>query len=165
MKSHHRRSVVIAGSCLLLLFNMPVTAETSAHDAHQHNHDEHAVSTLSLDQGKKWQTDAPLRKGMLSINQAAMGATNAFHDDALTQPEAQKLATHINQQVEYLVENCKLEPQADAVLHVLIGDLMSGAGELSKQASSSQGLPRIVGVLQQYPKYFDHPGWGQVTHE
>ncbi len=163
MKYHHRISSVLAGSCLSLLINMPLLAETGAHDAHQH--DGHAAAALSLDHGKKWQTDAPLRQGMQSINDAVMKAVPAFHHDALTKPEAEKLASHINTQVEYLVENCKLAPQADAVLHVFIGDLLAGAGELKKQPLSGQGLPRIVGVLQQYPEYFDQPAWDEIIHE
>ena len=140
-------------------------AESSAAGAHQHGHDEHAAAALSLDHGKKWQTDAPLRKGMQSINDAVMNAVVAFHQDALTKPDAEKLARHINSQVEYLVANCKLEPQADAVLHVFIGDLLAGADKLSQDPLSNQGLPRIIKVLQQYPDYFDHQGWNEVTHE
>lgn len=163
MKLHHRISALISASCLSLLITMPVMAETSEHDAHQH--EGHAASALSLNQGAKWHSDAPLRQGMQSINDAVINAVPDFHRDALTKPDAEKLASHINKQVEYLVANCKLEPQADAVLHVFIGDLLAGADELAKQPLSMQGLPRIVGVLQQYPNYFDQPGWKAISHE
>lgn len=165
MKSHLRISVVLASTCLSLLINMPLMAETSVTEAHQHGHDEHATSMLSLDQGKKWQTDAPLRQGMKNINDAVMNAVSAFHNQTLTKTDAVKLAEYINGQVEYLVANCKLEPQADAVLHVFIGDLLTGADKLSKEPLSNQGLPHIVKVLQQYPNYFDHQGWHEVIHE
>jgi hypothetical protein len=165
MKYQHRISALVAGSCLALFTTMPLVAQTSAQDTHQHKHDGHAASALSLNQGKQWQTDAPLRQGMQSIKEAVQKAVPAFHQGTLTKPDAEKLASHINAQVEYLVTNCKLQPQADAVLHVFIGDLIAGADELAKQPSSMQGLPRIVGVLQKYPDYFDHPGWKGISHE
>lgn len=161
MKSYQTLSTALAAICLSLLINAPAGAAGE----HDHGHDAHAASTLSLDHGKKWQTDAPLRKGMMSIKHEAMNAADAFHHDALTKPDAEKLAKHITGQVDYLVENCKLEPQADATLHVLIGDLLSGADALSKQPLSSEGLPRIVKVLQLYPDYFDHQGWSGIEHD
>lgn len=164
MKFHRSFSMLVTVTSLLLLINMPLNAQTDAADAHQHDHDKHASSALSLDQGKKWQTDAPLRKGMQSIRDAVMKSADAFHKNALAKKEAEKLGKHINAQVEYLIENCKLEPKADATLHVLIGDLMAGANALSKQPLSKQGLPGVVKVLQLYPDYFDHKGWEKIVH-
>lgn len=158
MKLNRRLLIAFAATCLSLTITAPLKAETNAAD-HSHGHDEHAAAGLSLDQGKKWQTDAPLRQGMLSIKDAAMKAAGAFHHDALTKPDAEKLAKHVNDQVAYLVANCKLEPQADATLHVLIGEMLQGAEILSKKPLSADGLPKIIKTLQMYPDYFNHPGW------
>ena len=108
---------------------------------HQHSHaqNEHAASGLSLDHGKKWQTDAPLRQGMQSINDAVMKAVPAYHQETLTKTDADELARQINDQVNYLVANCKLEPGADATLHVLIGDLLTGAAKVSNEPLSPAG--------------------------
>lgn len=165
MKSHHMLTAMVAAVSLSLFFSAPLKAETGADEMHDHGHDEHAASALSLDHGKKWQTDAPLRKGMMSIRHEAMNAADAFHQHALSQSQADSLAKHIHAQVEYLVENCKLEPQADATLHVLIGDLLAGAGALAEQPLSNQGLPRIIKALQLYPDYFEHPGWAAIQHD
>ena len=163
MTLHHRIFTVIISSCISLAFTSPIQAETGVID--HHNHDTHAASGLSLDHGKKWQTDAPLRKGMQSINDAVKKAVPAFHHDVLTSKEAEQLAKQVNDQVTYLVTNCKLEPQADAVLHVLIGELLSSAEKLSKDPLSNRGMPGLVKVLQLYPVYFDHQGWKGVTDE
>ena len=163
MKFHYKISNLIAASCMSLFITMPVMAQTSVHDEHQHQG--HAASSLSLDQGNKWHSDAPLRQGMQSINEAVINAVPVFHRDALTQSDADALANHINKQVEYMVANCQLTQQADAVLHVFIGDLLAGADQLAKHPTSMQGLPRIVGVLQKYPKYFDQPEWKEISHE
>ncbi len=158
MKFNRKLLIAFAGACLSLAITSPLTAQTNTAD-HNHSHDGHGASALSLDQGKKWQTDAPLRQGMQSINDAAMKAVPAFHDDKLTADDAEKLAKHINHQVAYMVANCKLEPKADATLHVLIGDLLMGAETLSKEPASMQGLPQIIKALSTYPEYFNHPGW------
>lgn len=159
--------IVLASACLSLPISAPLQAQTDtdAHHSHGHGHDEHAAAGLTLDQGKKWQTDAPLRKGMQSIHAAVMSAAPAFHHNTFTQQDADNLARHINEQVTYMVNNCKLEPKADATLHVLIGDLLTGADALTKTPSSNQGLPRMVKVLQVYPDYFDHQGWVMVPVE
>jgi hypothetical protein len=162
MKLFKNISGLAAAICLTLLTTMPVMAQTSGHDEHQHN--DHGATGLSLNQGEKWHSDVPLRQGMQSINHAVIDAVPAFHRGALTQPNAMQLAKHINEQIEFLVQNCKLTPQADAVLHIVIADLLAGAAELAKQPSSMQGLPRIVGALQQYPIYFDQPGWTEISH-
>jgi hypothetical protein len=152
-------TLLVASACLVLLTAIPAIAKDSAH---QHN--DHAAKKLSLDEGKKWQSDAPLRQGMQSINDAVIDAVPAFHQDKLTRSDAKQLAELINKQVQYLVQNCKLSPQADAVLHVIIADLLAGADELANQPLSMQGLPRIVGALQQYPKFFEQPKWRQINH-
>lgn len=134
---------------------------TLAETDHQHNHaqNQHAVTDLSLNHGEKWKTDAPLRQGMQSINASVKNAVEDYHQQKLTKAQSAELATQINAQVNYMVENCKLEPAADATLHVLIGDLLNAADKVSKDPMSGQGMPQLVKTLMLYPKYFDHPGW------
>ena len=143
----------------LLITATQLQAETQAADQHSRKHEGHAASVLKLDHGNKWQTDEPLRKGMQSINDEVMKSLPAYHGKSLTRTEADKLGKHINQQVTYIVQNCKLEPRADAVLHVLIGDLLAGTEHLAGEPLSEQGMPVIVKTLRTYPDYFEHPGW------
>ena len=144
----------------LLLSSQSLYAETGE-SGHDHGHHGESDSTLSLNEGEKWKTDAPLRQGMQKINHAFMSLAPAFHNDTLTKPEAVQLAKSINQQVDYLIANCKLEPKADTSLHVLISELLEGASVVSKQPLSMQGMPRIHKALMQYPDYFDHSGWSE----
>ncbi len=141
-------------------------AETSMAD-HQHSHgqSEHTASGLSLDHGQKWKTDVPLRKGMQSISDAVMNSVPAYHHDTLNKADAEQLASHINDQVNYLIANCKLEPGADATLHVLIGELLTAATKVSSEPSSPQGMPHLVKTLQLYPDYFEHQGWNKITEK
>jgi hypothetical protein len=61
-----------------------------------------------------------------------------------------------------MVENCKLEPEPDAALHVLIGRLLSAAGAVREDPGSPDGVPQLVAVLHDYGATFDHPGWSQL---
>ena len=133
------------------------TVEQTTDHSHDKEHSEHADMGMVLNEGEKWATDAPLRKGMQSIHDVVKKSEKAFEDKTLTQKEGEVLASHINSQLMYMVENCELQPKADASLHVIIGEMMQGIGELSKVPNSEGGFPRIHKALIQYPKFFDHP--------
>jgi hypothetical protein len=126
------------------------------HAGHAHDHG-HGAAVLALNDGKRWETDQPLRTGMQRIRDASSGVIAA--ERPLTKEEAKALATALQDAVGYLMQNCRLEPRADATLHVLITDLLSGAGLLAENPSSPEGAALILRALQRYPEYFDHPGW------
>lgn len=166
MKSIHRLWLALISSFIIFANLGTLQAETSMSD-HQHSHgqSEHAASGLSLDHGQKWKTDAPLRQGMQSISDAVMKTVPAYHAETLTKIDAEQLARHINDQVNYLVANCKLEPGADATLHVLIGDMLTAATKVANEPLSSQGMLHLVKTLQLYPDYFEHQGWNEITEK
>jgi len=158
--------IALLGGFFTLINAGILPAEThSVERQHSHGQEEHAVSGLNLNHGEKWKTDAALRQGMQAINNAVRRAVPAYHDDALTKTDADKLAKQINEQVNYLVANCKLEPGADATLHVLIGELLTAAARQSEEPLSGQGVSVMIDTLQQYPVYFDHPGWNELIEE
>lgn len=132
---------------------------------HAHNHSEvhdHAQSdatALALDNGKRWETDQPLRTGMERIRDAASPVLAAHARGSVTPDEAKGLSASIQENVNYLMQNCKLEPKADAALHVLITDLLMGAGLLVENPQSKEGATLIVDALRHYPEYFNDPGW------
>ncbi|MEO8159014.1 MAG: hypothetical protein ABI648_14550 [Betaproteobacteria bacterium] len=127
--------------------------------AHQHPAGTHQ---LTLDAGKKWATDQPLRKGMETIRNAVAAETKAIHAGKQTDAGYDALAGKVDAQVGYIVQNCKLKPEADAQLHVLIGEIMQGVDIMRGKdplAKRAQGAEKIVTAFNTYPKYFDHPGW------
>ena len=154
---------LITAAIIALAITTPAQAQTPAIE-HNHGHDEHGASALTLDHGKKWQTDEALRQGMQSIRTEVMNNVDAFHHNQLTQANAEKIAKHINDQIGLIASQCKLKPEADAALHVIIGELLTAAEALTKDPQSMQGLPAMVGALQQYPEYFEHKGWKGVEH-
>ena len=117
---------------------------------------------LELNHGRKWQTDEPLRKGMSNMRAALAGDLEAIHAGKASDGQYQALAAKLNGEVAYVVQNCKLDPQADAELHKVIAEVLAGAEAMQgKEAGAARrdGAVRVAKALNAYGQYFDHPGW------
>ena len=154
MKPVH--SALVALFTCFIALSHPVSAET-AHDAHA----QHGAMTLSLDQGKPWQTDAPLRAGMDELHAAFAEKLPAIHEDRMSAAEYQALGENTRQEVGTIVAQCKLTPEADAMLHLIIAELLSGADIMTGKAEGAprEGAHKAVMALDNYGRFFDHPGW------
>jgi hypothetical protein len=92
-----------------------------------------------------------------AIAQAHAGKLDAarFHD----------LAGQVEIQVGDIVAKCKLEPQADAMLHPIIARMLEGADAMagkSRTVKPVQGLLKVTAALNDYGAYFDHPGFKPI---
>jgi hypothetical protein len=144
-----------------LAFPLTTLAAESTHDGH----DAHGKQKLELNAGKKWTTDDALRKGMSSIRTAIATALPAAHSGKVSNAEYDALGKELNTQVVYIVENCKLDPKADAQLHVIVGELMSGIDtvEGKQKKKRAEGVVRVAQALNAYGKHFDHAGWQAIS--
>lgn len=138
-------------------------AHTDEHASHASHASHESASALVLNDGKKWETDQALRTGMLRIRALIEPMRSNTSPQSLDPVQAKAVSNGVQEQVSYLINNCKLAPKADAVLHVLIADMLKGAGELQSNATSGSGLSLVRQALQQYPQYFDHPAWPDTT--
>lgn len=155
------RAVVLAG---LAGLSLPAGAETAhdMHDAHAHDaHSQHEAMTLSLDHGRQWETDAPLRAGMDKLRAAFAERLHAIHADALSAADYAALGETTAREVGAIVAQCKLRPEADAMLHLVVAELLSAADLMTGKVEGAprQGAHRAVMALGDYGRYFDHPGW------
>ncbi len=150
---------IVAAILLLALVGAGVITWSHLHGSGGHGHGQHGTSGLVLNNGKRWATDAPLRMGLERIRDAVAPLAAASTERALSKDEATALSGTITEQVQFLVENCKLSPKADAALHVLLNELLEGADALTADPSSTSGLERVMKALDLYPKYFNHEGW------
>jgi hypothetical protein len=144
-------------AAITLGFAGPALAAADAHD-----HGTAGSAALQLNQGKKWQTDEPLRKGMSAMRTAVAADLKAIHASKATPEQYAALAGKLNGEVAYVVQNCKLEPKADAELHKVIAELMGGAEAMEGKdahADRRAGAVRVVKALNAYGKFFAHPGW------
>lgn len=139
----------------------------AADDAALHDHDHgDAPFELQLDNGQKWAIDPPLRKAMDDINNAMGTSLEAIHQDRLAAGEYAALATRVNDGIAYMVANCELPPDADAQLHMVIAQLMSGSEKMAgdSDVAARDGAVQILGALDAYARYFDHADFVPAAH-
>ena len=146
-------------TCMIALLAIAIATPLFAaedHGQHQIHHGE-----LTLDHGAKWLTDEPLRAGMEQIRSAMALNLERIHRTEQTPAEYTALATTIRQQVNTIVTQCKLKPEADANLHLIIADLLSGADAMQGKngADSTSGVQQVIEALHAYGAHFNHPGW------
>lgn len=130
-----------------------------AGDAHPHGP---GTAKLVLNQGQKWATDEPLRAGMQAIRAALAADLPAIHRNQLRPARYDALAQKVNAEVAAIVQNCKLDKEADAQLHLLIAEILAGAEAMQARtpaAARRGGAERIAAALNQYGRFFAHPGW------
>lgn len=135
-------------------------------NAQTHGHEAEATTGLVLNHGSKWETDAPLRTGMSRIRTLVEPQLAAADAGKLDSAQFTALAGQIEGEVGGIVANCKLEPEADAVLHVVVGEILSGteamAGKSAKQRPE-QGLVKVANAINGYAGHFDHPDFVPIT--
>jgi len=73
---------IILSAALAVAFALRAGAPAYAVDPHQHAAGE--PTKLVLDHGKKWATDAPLRKNMAEIRAALAASETGIHKGTLT---------------------------------------------------------------------------------
>jgi hypothetical protein len=127
---------------------------TATHDAHHGSHDVQANAAPRLRAGERWPTDEPLRAGMSRIEDAVAHASAAGRP--ISAKSAREVAQTVEQNVTYIVQHCKLEPDADAALHGIIGQMMSATTQLKKEdASRDTGVTQLNDALATYRNIFD----------
>lgn len=151
---------------LALALSSPL-AVLAASDAHDHG--KSAPHKLELNAGKKWGTDDALRKAMSGIQASVTQTLPAAHAGKASAADYDAFGKDVTAQVTYMVENCKLDPQADAQLHIIVADLMAGVeaaqGKHGEKKRAS-GVVKVAQAANAYGKHFDHAGWKaiQIPH-
>lgn len=158
IKAQFSKLTIIA-AMLLGVLTMPVSAV--AEDDHDHGHE---VTELTLNNGEKWEIDAPLSLAMNKIRDAMNKDLDGIHANNLPQKKYNALAKEINNQIAYMIENCELEPAADAQLHIIIHDLMNGEETMQSEASAQAGAVKVVGAIENYTRYFNDPKLKPLKH-
>jgi hypothetical protein len=137
-------------------------AATSGCAGTHHEHARHGAAQLSLNNDNKWATDEALRLGMDRIRDTLEPQLSSIYAGETDVKQYDALAEGIDAHVAYMVQNCKLDGQTDAMLHLVLADVLSGADALrgkDPQVARPEGARKIVHALENYDWYFDHPGW------
>jgi len=161
IKSRFSKFAIITGMVLGLSATSIMAAP--ANNEHEHGHG-HGEMELRLNDGSKWAVDAPLSRAMNNIGSAMHKDLDAIHSGKLPKEKYSVLATKINNEVNYMVENCNLEPEADAQLHLIIAELMEGATVMESKANARDGAVQVMGAIESYTTYFDDPNFKPAKH-
>jgi len=96
-----------------------------------------------------WLADSSLINGMQRI-ETAVGEAHA-RGAAF---DASALGSLVQGEVALLIENCRLEPAADAALHALLLPLLANAAKLGEGRETQAALAGLYDVLQEYRRSF-----------
>ena len=127
-----------------------------------HAHHDGGAAHLTLNNGKKWATDDNLRQGMTNIRDVLAAELPLIHSGKASAGQYHALAKKVNDQIAFMVQNCKLDKEADAMLHLVLAELTAGADAMSSQKGGKargHGAEKIAHAMEDYATYFDHPGW------
>lgn len=148
---------------LALVLSSPLMAFAAGNT---HNHDATGAElVIQLNDGQKWEIDAPLRKGMEGIQAATRAALERVHANAATPDDYALFNKQVGEEVSYIITHCKLDPEADEQLHGLIAKMQAGA-EIAQgsqgDAKRVDGVIEVAETLNIYGDYFDHSGWQKI---
>lgn len=158
----HRIASAVAAAGFATALAGPALAQTAAH-----SHDAATPHALSLNHGHKWATDEALRQGMDRIRALVAPRLGDAHAGKLSATQYRELAAQVETEVARIVATCKLEPEADAMLHLVIADLGEGTAAMAgKNAKlpAAQGLVRVALAVNEYGGHFEHPGFKPIAN-
>jgi len=130
-----------------------VAAQTHAHDGSGE-----AAIEITLNNGAKWQGDQNMITGMTAIHGTMTANLDAIHAGTLSADASKKVAADIQKQLDFMIENCVLEPNVDEQFHVVLGEVMNGVSAL-EEGEVETGTVTIVQALNAYGEHFEHPSW------
>jgi hypothetical protein len=129
-------------------------------------HERHGApeTELSLNAGQKWQTDDALRLGMSGMRAQLATALEQIDAGSFTRSDYATLADDLQAQIDYIVTNCKLPEEADAQLHIVLGDVLEGVDAMRSGQNPSEGASRVARALEAYALHFEHPEWASIEY-
>lgn len=135
-----------------------------AEESHQHHGTNEA---MQLNNGDRWETDAPLRQAMAKLRGDIRPLMQEIHQNNLAAEGYDALALSVQDQVTYMIQNCELEGDADAQLHLVIAQLLAGADAMKGETQDQprrDGAVQVVGALNDYATYFEDPTFEKLQH-
>ena len=123
--------------------------------AEEHNHQhESGVSNSKNQSNRKFVADSNLQSKIQKISTLAgdlNGPKNTIKSD--DSKSSKEVGIAIEKTVREIFETCKLEPSADAAIHPILAQILSGA-DLLKNGKASEGTAKIHGAFQKYHEKF-----------
>lgn len=151
------RHVSLLAAAVVLAVAGP--AVSRAEETHSHDGHGAGAAALTLNNGAKWHVDGVVRDSMTEIRNAVQASLPAIHDGKFSAGDYGALAAKVQQQIDNLVANCKLEPAVDEQFHLVLEHMLEGIGLMEGDGDRHDGAVGIVKALGAYAEHFEHPGW------
>jgi hypothetical protein len=132
------------------VFAAPVIAQDHAH------HPSPPAAQPAQAPAQRFATDAPLRAGMAGIR-TAVAALGHYEMGHMGPEQAAEQAALIQAHVRDIIANCKLPPDADGALHLIIAPLMQHAAALQADPKKLEAIAPMRAALAEYVRQFDDP--------
>lgn len=139
-----RRSIVLAA---VLIAAMPAAA---------HRHGAHEQPPAPATSPARYPADAALRTAMGRVRNAVEAFEHARHGH-MGDEQVRALADHLDAQIARVFRECRLEPQADASLHVVLGTLIKGSRAMRETPDDFTPVTAMERALADYARMFDDP--------
>jgi len=151
------KNLILPG--ILVTALLGVSPSAFAENSHSHDGQGSVSASMKLNDGQKWQGDGSMRTGMDGIRTAMAAQLEKIHQNKLPDADYKILAGSLEKEIEYMVENCKLSPEVDEQLHVVLGQVIEGIDDMETGTHPRSGAVKVVQALNAYGKHFEHPGW------
>lgn len=140
----HRSTVLSALLGALLLPAAPALAHS------------HAAPAAQAPSAARFPADAALRTAMDRVRNAVEAFEHARHGH-MGPEQVRALSAHLDAQVMRVFAECRLEPQADASLHVILGTLLKGSRAMRETPDDYTPVAAMERALADYARRFDDP--------
>ena len=119
-----------------------------------HHHRMEATAPI-LNKGKKWATDAVMKRNMDQIEKKFHEVEQLIKAKKITDSDYVNFSQLLIDSTQDIINNCKLEPKADETFHTaVLAPMLQAASELKNKDQQKSGLEKVRHALLQYPKYF-----------
>jgi hypothetical protein len=150
---------LLRGTALAIAIGLGAGSAALAVTPHAHQPGGAAVLAIELDQGRKWATDEALRAGMTRIRVAVGEALPGIHQGRASPADFTALATRVQQEIDFIIANCKLPEAADQQLHRVLERMLEGIEGMKAASARENGVIAVVEALEAYATAFEHPDW------
>lgn len=125
-----------------------------------HRHAPAVAAAATATPGKtataRYPADAALRTAMARVR-AAVGALERARKDRAAPAQVRALSTELDAQVMRVFAECRLEPQADASLHVILGMILKASRAMRDTPGDFTPVAAMQRALADYARLFDDP--------
>ena len=128
----------------------------SKHSSKSEEEKRHAVKSLVLNNGKKWDVDQTMKENMGTINTQFNKVKELITSKKATAQDFNELSGVISKSSQKIASNCKMEQKKDETFHKVLGDLLAVSEDLKDVKKSKHATEKLIHALKTYSQYFDH---------